>query len=72
MSALKGKGATHVRKDTMALAYGMPELARNAHLSRQSVYRALSPGGNPTLQTLSAILKPLGLRITVEPIKKSA
>ncbi|WP_409333799.1 DNA-binding protein [Burkholderia sp. Bp8963] len=29
--------------------------------------RALSPSGNPTLKTLLAVLKTVGLRLSVEP-----
>jgi len=32
---------------------------------RESLYRALSPKGNPTLKTLVAVLKTLGLRLSV-------
>ena len=38
-----------------------------AGISRESLYRALSPKGNPTLKTLVAVLKTLGLRLTVTP-----
>jgi probable addiction module antidote protein len=52
----------------VAQAYGVNKLAREAHKPRQSLSRALSPGGNPTLETIGAILKPLGMRLSVEPI----
>ena len=42
-------------------------VAAQAGISRESLYRALSPKGNPTLKTLIAVLKTLGLRLTVTP-----
>jgi probable addiction module antidote protein len=40
-------------------------VAAQAGISRESLYRALSPKGNPTLKTLVAVLKTLGLRLSV-------
>ena len=44
---------------------GMSTVAKQAHIQRQSLYKALSKRGNPTLKTLQEILKPLGLRVSV-------
>jgi probable addiction module antidote protein len=44
---------------------GLGAVAAEAGISRESLYRALSPQGNPTLKTLIAVLKTLGLRLTV-------
>lgn len=53
---------------TVAEAYGgLAMVASEAGISRESLYRALSPKGNPTLKTLVAVLKTLGLRLSVEP-----
>ncbi len=41
---------------------GMTEIARKAGLSRESLYRALSARGNPTLRTLHAVIRAAGLR----------
>ncbi|MBF0419988.1 MAG: putative addiction module antidote protein [Magnetococcales bacterium] len=51
----------------VAEAYGMPKVAKLAGIQRESLYRALSPKGNPTLRTLTAVLKAVGLRLTVTP-----
>ena len=48
-------------------AYGMAEVAKAAGIKRESLYRALSPKGNPTLKTLMAVLKAVGLRLAVAP-----
>lgn len=47
----------------IARARGMTELARQTGLSRESLYRALSPEGNPELGTLMKVLRALGLRL---------
>lgn len=53
---------------TVAEAYGgLGAVAGQANISRESLYRALSPKGNPTLKTLLAVLKTLGMRLSVEP-----
>lgn len=51
----------------VAEAYGMPKVAEMAGMHREGLYRALSPRGNPTLRTLMAVLKAVGLRLTVTP-----
>ena len=53
---------------TVAEAYGgLGAVAAEAGISRELLYRALSPKGNPTLKTLLAVLKTVGLRLSVEP-----
>ena len=53
---------------TVAEAYGgLGAVATEAGISREALYRALSPKGNPTLKTLLAVLKTVGLRLSVEP-----
>jgi probable addiction module antidote protein len=44
---------------------GVGAIAAEAGISRESLYRALSPKGNPTLKTLLAVLKPMGLRLSI-------
>jgi probable addiction module antidote protein len=44
---------------------GVGPLSERAELNRESLYRALSERGNPTLQTLTKVLQALGLRISV-------
>ena len=53
---------------TVAEAYGgLGVVAAEAGLSRESLYRPLSPKGNPTLRKPLAVLKTVGLRLSVEP-----
>ena len=52
---------------TVAEAYGgLGAVAREAGISRESLYRSLSPSGNPTLKTLLAVLSTVGMRLSVE------
>ena len=49
---------------------GMAALATRTGLSRETLYRTLSPKGNPRLDTLGAILDAFGLRLAVAPKSK--
>jgi len=44
---------------------GMASVAGKAELSRETLYRTLSVRGNPTIKTLSAVLKATGLKFGV-------
>jgi probable addiction module antidote protein len=52
---------------TVARARGMTEVARQAGVSRESLYRALSRHGNPELSTMMGVLKACGVRLTAAP-----
>lgn len=52
-------------KDVVEAGGGMGTLASRVGLKRPSLYKILSEKGNPTLETLQEILKPLGLRVSV-------
>jgi putative addiction module killer protein/probable addiction module antidote protein len=61
----RGAGLAALR--VVAEAYGgLGLVASQAGISRESLYRALSPKGNPTLKTLIAILQTVGMRLSVE------
>ena len=50
----------------LAVAFGgIPSIAKQAHLNPTQLYRTLSPTGNPALRSLIAILKAMGLQLTV-------
>jgi probable addiction module antidote protein len=49
----------------VADAHGMSTLAAQTHLNRENLYRMLSEHGNPQLDSLSAVLDALDLRLTV-------
>jgi probable addiction module antidote protein len=62
------RGASLLMLRAVAEAYGgLGAIAAQAGLSREALYRSLSPKGNPTLKTLVAVLKPMGLRLSVAP-----
>jgi probable addiction module antidote protein len=45
---------------------GIAKIAKAAGIERESLYRALSAKGNPRLSTLVAVIKAIGLKLTVE------
>ncbi len=47
---------------------GVQAVAEQAHLNPTQLYRTLSPKGNPALNSLTAILKAMGLRLAVQPV----
>lgn len=50
----------------IARTRGMTRIAREAGLSRESLYRALSAEGHPEFLTVLKIMEALGLRLTAE------
>jgi probable addiction module antidote protein len=55
----------------VADARGLSQVARQASLNRENLYRILSQRGNPRLASLRALLDSLGLKLAVE-VKHSA
>ena len=52
----------------VAEAYGgLATVAQEAGITREALYPALSPRGNPTLKTLLAVLHVVGMRLSVAP-----
>ena len=45
---------------------GLAKVAKAAGIERESLYRALSPNGNPRFSTLVGVMKAVGLKLTVE------
>ena len=55
----------------MAEAFGgVPKLAQTTSLNATSLYRMLSPRGNPELKSLRVLLKAMGMRLAVQPIRE--
>ena len=53
----------------MADAFGgVPKLAQTTNLNATSLYRTLSPRGNPELKSLRVLLKAMGMRLAVQPV----
>ena len=51
----------------VARAGSMSEIARKSGLSRESLYRSLSPAGKPEFGTIVSVLKALDLGLSVKP-----
>jgi probable addiction module antidote protein len=66
-AAMEGNDPKHIASalGDVARSKGMSEIARKAGVGRQALYSALSDNGNPTLDTLTAVLNALGLQLTV-------
>ena len=52
----------------VARAHGMAQLARDAGLGRESLYKALSPGAKPRYDTVLKLLHALGVKISATPV----
>ena len=50
----------------IAKAKNMSQLARDTGLSREGLYKAFSPEGNPTFATILKVSKALGLKLSLE------
>ncbi|MBE2198170.1 MAG: putative addiction module antidote protein [Anaerolinea sp.] len=51
--------------NTAARAKGMTEVAKQVGVSRASLYKSLSPDGNPRFETISKIVEALGGHLSV-------
>ncbi|WP_237153971.1 addiction module antidote protein [Oryzibacter oryziterrae] len=49
----------------VARARGMAQVAKDAGLSRESLYKALSEAGNPAFATIMKVTKALGFTMTI-------
>lgn len=49
----------------VAKARGMTQIARDAGLGRESLYKALAPGSKPRYETVRKLLEALGVKLTV-------
>jgi probable addiction module antidote protein len=56
----------------VARARGMTQIAREAGLSRESLYKALSEEGNPEFATIMKVIKALGYDMALTPHKPTA
>jgi probable addiction module antidote protein len=49
----------------VAKARGMARIAKQAGLGRESLYKALGSGAHPRFETVSAVLRALGVKLTL-------
>ncbi len=53
----------------VARARGMAQVARDAGLGRESLYKALAPGAKPRFDTVVKVARALGVRLAAHPIE---
>ena len=53
----------------VARARGMSQIARDAGVSRENLYRALSDEGNPELGTVMKVMRVLGVKLSAAPLE---
>ncbi len=46
----------------------MTQLARDAGVTREALYKALSADGDPKLSTFFGVMKALGVKLSVQPM----
>ena len=51
----------------VAKARGIAQVAKTSGLGRESLYKALGAGAHPRYETVSAVLRALGVKLTVVP-----
>lgn len=51
----------------VAKARGMAQIAKDAGLGRESLYKALGSGSHPRYDTIKAVLGALGVKLSVVP-----
>jgi probable addiction module antidote protein len=51
----------------VARAKGMAQVAKDAGLGRESLYKALAPGAKPRFDTVLKVAKALGVKFTAQP-----
>jgi probable addiction module antidote protein len=52
----------------VARARGMAQVAKDAGLGRESLYKALAPGAKPRFDTVLKVAKALGVRLSAFPL----
>ena len=50
----------------VAKARGMTQIAKDAGVGRESLYKSLSKDGNPSFQTIAKVIHALGGRLTIQ------
>jgi len=54
----------------IARARGMSQVAKDAGLGRESLYKALAPGSKPRFDTVMKVARALGVRLTAHTIEQ--
>jgi probable addiction module antidote protein len=56
----------------VARARGMAQVAKDAGLGRESLYKALAPGAKPRFDTVLKVARALGVRLTAHPVEHAS
>lgn len=57
---------------TVARARGMAQVAKDAGIGREALYKALRPNSQPRFETISRVLKSLGIKLVAQPAHPEA
>ena len=73
-AAIEGSDAAHIARavGAAARARGMTDLAKEAGVSRENLYRALSGDTKPEFGTILSVLRALGVELRVQPLPPKA
>jgi len=52
----------------IARARGMSQVAKDAGIAREALYKALRPGSEPRFETISRVCAALGVRLVAQPM----
>ncbi len=55
----------------VARARGMSQVAKDAGLGRESLYKALTPGAKPRFDTVMKVARALGVRLTAQAVEQA-
>ena len=69
-----GEAAANLKTDALgvvAKARGMSQVARDAGVTREALYKSLSEKGDPKLSTLIGVAAALGYKLTATPVAAS-
>lgn len=56
----------------IAKARGMAQIAKDAGLGREALYKALRPGAKPRLDTITRVCAALGVQLMAVPVTRQA
>lgn len=56
----------------IAKARGMGQIAKEAGVGRESLYKSLNKEGNPSFRTIVKVVDALGGRLVIEPVPATA
>jgi len=52
----------------VARARGMSQIAKDAGMGREALYKALRPGAQPRFDTIARVCKALGVKLVAQPV----